>query len=336
METINPVNIYHQKINMINNRVSARMSAVGLDTGFSGILREACDIQDTQRSETGGYTEKEIKDAIKSLGISQNGSLLNVLAGNKSETSDGSSLTDALFGTNSSLLTSAIMNNAAGAYSSNSALADALTGGGLSADSVLSNALLKAYGSNSMLEDVLGEALAKTYGSGNSKNISSSNGTYKSSGNNSYNGIFDESKINPDAEIGKHTEYEYLIGKAAEKYGVSDILIKAIIKAESDFNPESVSGAGAVGLMQLMPETAKVMGVKNSYDPEENINGGVGYFKQQLDSFGGDIKMALAAYNCGPSRLKKLNITNLDNASDFAKLPKETQNYVNKIITSLK
>ncbi|MCH5184811.1 MAG: lytic transglycosylase domain-containing protein [Oscillospiraceae bacterium] len=149
-------------------------------------------------------------------------------------------------------------------------------------------------------------------------------------------GIFRMSNINPNAEVGKRTEYEYLIGKAAEKYGVNETLIKAIMKAESDFDPECVSKAGAVGLMQLMPETAKVMGVTNSYDEEQNINGGVGYFKKQLDAYGGDVKMALAAYNCGPTRLRNLGITSLEDPADFAKLPAETRNYVNKIINSIK
>lgn len=324
METINPVNIYQQKINMINNRVSAKMSAAGLGTGFSGILRDVQKSQDTQKTETDGYTEKEIKDVIKNLGISKSG----VLMGSLSDTSSlsGSDLTDALFGINSN--TSALA-KAANAYSANSSLAEALLGGALTGSSA--NALSGTYGSSSILENVLTNALAKSL---LSEKDSSSGSSYKAGTNAS--GIFDQSRINPNAEISKHTEYEYLIGKAAEKYGVNDVLIKAIIKAESDFNPESVSGAGAVGLMQLMPETAKLMGVENSYDPEENINGGVGYFKQQLDNFGGDIKMALAAYNCGPTRLNKLGVKNLDDPSDFAKLPKETQNYVNKIINSIK
>jgi len=150
------------------------------------------------------------------------------------------------------------------------------------------------------------------------------------------NGYFGMENINPNAEIAKRTDYEYLIGKAADRFDVDSTLIKAIIQAESDFDPECVSGAGAVGLMQLMPATAELMNVSDRNDPEQNINGGVGYFKQQLDSFGGNIKMALAAYNCGPSKLKSLNVSNIDDPDQFARLPKETQNYVTKIINNIK
>lgn len=327
METVNPVNIYQQKINMINNRVSAKMSAAGISTGFSGILRDVQNVQDAQNAQKIQDTEdaqkkaKAIKSAVKGLGISGSGVLMNSLSDG---ISSGSALTDALFGINSG--TGSLMSSAVNAYMTGSNLTDSLLG--LNSSSV-AESLLGTYKSSDALEKILTNAVTNALLS----ETASSAASYKSGAD---SGVFDQSRINPNAEISKHTEYEYLIGKAAEKYGVSDVLIKAIIKAESDFNPESVSGAGAVGLMQLMPGTAELMGVKNSYDPEENINGGVGYFKQQLDSFGGDIKMALAAYNCGPTRLNKLGITSLDNSSDFAKLPKETQNYVNKIINSIK
>ncbi len=259
---ISPVSIYQQKINQINSRISSRLSAAGINTNFSEILRNVENVQTkSDKTEQTEYSasvpaDTAVQDAVKNLGISSS-----------------------WFGQ------------------------QALSG--------LSGSSYESYMDSGIL---------------------SSNSIYPSSGK----GIFSMNSINPNAEIGKRNEYEYLIGKAAEKYGVSDILIKAIMKAESDFNPESTSGAGAAGLMQLMPATAKLMGVSDVYDPEENINGGVGYFRQQLDAFGGDVKMALAAYNCGPTKLRNLGVTNLDNASDFAKLPKETQNYVTKIINSLK
>lgn len=129
---------------------------------------------------------------------------------------------------------------------------------------------------------------------------------------------------------------ESAIQNKACMYNLDANLIKAVIKTESNFNPSAVSGAGAIGLMQLMPATAKALGVKNPYDAVENLDGGIRYLKTQIENFGGNVKMALAAYNCGPSKLKSLNITNIDDPEQFARLPKETQNYVNKIMGYMK
>ena len=99
--------------------------------------------------------------------------------------------------------------------------------------------------------------------------------------------------------------FEHIIHKAASTHKVDPALIKAIIMAESRYNPRAVSKRGAKGLMQLMPITAKSLGVEDSFDPEENINGGVMYFRRLLDRFDGDVELALAAYNAGSRYVRK-------------------------------
>jgi hypothetical protein len=130
----------------------------------------------------------------------------------------------------------------------------------------------------------------------------------------------------------KCTNYDELIGAASAKYGVPIDLIKAVIDTESSFNPNVVSSAGAKGLMQLMDGTASGLGVTNSFDPAQNIDGGVRYLSYQLKRFGGQEKMALAAYNAGPGRVTNLGVSNDQELLEkLALLPKETQSYISKI-----
>jgi soluble lytic murein transglycosylase len=99
-------------------------------------------------------------------------------------------------------------------------------------------------------------------------------------------------------------KYDDIITNASQQYDVSFPLLKAIIKAESDFDPRAVSKKGAKGLMQIMPENFKPLGVKDPFDPSQNIHAGARYFKQMYDRFKGKLSLSLAAYNAGPTAVE--------------------------------
>jgi len=103
----------------------------------------------------------------------------------------------------------------------------------------------------------------------------------------------------------KKPPFEDIILEASQRYGVDPALIRAMIMAESGYNPRAISKKGAQGLMQLMPSTAKELGVSEPFDPVHNIHGGVKYFRRLLDRFNGDVKLALAAYNAGSTKVRK-------------------------------
>lgn len=113
-----------------------------------------------------------------------------------------------------------------------------------------------------------------------------------------------------------------MIEMAAKKYNVDPRLVAAVAETESNGNQDCVSSAGAIGVMQLMPDTAASLGV-NPYDKQQNIEGGAKYLREMLDTFGGDVQKAVAAYNAGPNAVK-----------NYGGIPpyRETQNYVNKVL----
>jgi soluble lytic murein transglycosylase-like protein len=113
-----------------------------------------------------------------------------------------------------------------------------------------------------------------------------------------------------------------LVDFYAKRHQMDPALVRAVVRAESDFDPRSVSSAGAMGLMQLMPDTAKSLGVSDPFDPAQNLDGGVRYLKQMLQRFG-DVPQALAAYNAGPS-----NVVRYQGIPPFP----ETQQYVQRVM----
>jgi len=127
-------------------------------------------------------------------------------------------------------------------------------------------------------------------------------------------------KTNPRYSTKK---YDDIIANASQQYDVSFPLLKAIIKAESDFDPRAVSKKGAKGLMQIMPENFKPLGITDPFDPSQNIHAGARYFKQMYDRFKGKLSLSLAAYNAGPTAVEH-----------YKTVPpyEETEEYVKRVL----
>lgn len=136
-------------------------------------------------------------------------------------------------------------------------------------------------------------------------------------------------RLNPAGEtsaaggFSANQPFEGMIRQSAERYGLDPHLVRAVVRAESNFKPNAVSRSGARGLMQLMPATAKILGVKDSFDPGQNIDGGSRYLRDMLTKFDRDPRLALAAYNAGPGNVRK-----------YGGIPPfpETQAYVRKVL----
>lgn len=131
--------------------------------------------------------------------------------------------------------------------------------------------------------------------------------------------------VSVDSFVGlpPHRAYDLIIAEASQQYGVDEDLIRSIMQAESAFDPFAVSRAGALGLMQLMPAISREFGVTNPFDPRQNIMAGTRLLSELLDMYNGNMKLAVASYNAGPTAVRKYG----------KRVPpfKETQNYVKKV-----
>ncbi len=147
-----------------------------------------------------------------------------------------------------------------------------------------------------------------------------------------YNGYYNNLNIgNVSTTSSNATTQEIYstVNKYCDEYGVDPKLVLALIKVESDFQPNVTSSAGAMGLMQLMPSVCKQFNVGNAYNIDDNIKGGVQLLKYQLDSYGGDVEMALMAYGAGSGTVQYRGVKS---AADLYKMPAETQNHVPKVM----
>ncbi len=139
----------------------------------------------------------------------------------------------------------------------------------------------------------------------------------------------------PGAETTSASEASSDVGalalQAATRYNVSPELVKALIWAESGNRADAVSGAGAMGLMQLMPYTAEGLGVSDPFDPEQNVDGGTRLLSSLLERYDGNAKLALAAYNMGSGGLSRTGVTSLDSSYELSLLPSETQSLLSRV-----
>jgi soluble lytic murein transglycosylase-like protein len=152
----------------------------------------------------------------------------------------------------------------------------------------------------------------------------------KPPGKKNYQVVIPDRPITVLAKSVDNSSYDSMILQHSYNHGIDPSLVKAVMKAESNFNPNAVSNKGAQGLMQLMPDTSRLMRVYDPFDPDENIRGGARYLSLLDETFQGNLELVLAAYNAGPNRVKEhnMNVPPIEETKTFIKRVKQ---YYNKL-----
>ena len=145
------------------------------------------------------------------------------------------------------------------------------------------------------------------------------------------NGAYTAAVDTSDGMLEKAAPYMDIIEEASAAYGIPVNVIMGVIKAESDYDPDCVSSAGAMGLIQIMPENAEEYGVTDPFDPRQNIFCGVDEIARHLETYNGDLKLALAAYNTGPGNIAKRNVISSSSA-EYLTIPQSVRDYVDRVL----
>ena len=154
-------------------------------------------------------------------------------------------------------------------------------------------------------------------------------GVNRNPGQSDFQKVLEQQEEKNTHEKSDRITYDDIIKAASDRYRIPEELIKAVIKQESNFKEDAVSNKGAVGMMQLMPQTSDLLGVEDPFDAEQNIFGGTHYLRQLIDLYGGNLNKALAAYNAGPNRVNR-EIPNIPETIGFIESVLENYNKFSK------
>ena len=293
-------------------------------------------LQTIANTELSGLTALSQSGSLSGTSVTSGSSLSSLLGG----VSGTSSLTSLLGGVSGTSSLTSLLGGVSGTSSLTSLLggvsgtfSGSLLGG---SSSQLLSLLLASAAKSGSTANLSSLAAAIEGVSGFSSGVAQSNATLPSMGASSFplsgttgvspvSGTSLASPFSGGSPTAAMTHYEALIASLAPQYGLSPNLVSAVVKQESNFSANATSQAGAMGLMQLMPQTAQSLGVTNPYDPVQNLQAGMSYLSQLIHRYHGDISLALAAYNAGPSTVDA-----------FGGIPPypETQHYVSSVMQS--
>ncbi|WP_067712213.1 lytic transglycosylase domain-containing protein [Ferroacidibacillus organovorans] len=282
-------------------------------------------LQTIAQTELSGLSALSLSGSLSGTSMTSGSSLTSLLGG-----TSGSSLTSLLGGTSGSSLTSLLGGMSGSSLTSLLGGMSGTASGGLlgGTSSQLLSLMLATAAQSGSTANLSNLAAALGGVTGFSSGSSLSPATLQTLGAPMQTFSNPSSAETPSSSSGSATtaHYEAMIAALAPQYGLSPSLVSAVVKQESNFSANATSQAGAMGLMQLMPQTAQSLGVTNAYDPVQNLQAGMSYLSQLIHRYHGDVPLALAAYNAGPSTVDA-----------FGGIPPypETQNYVSSIMQSV-